>query len=314
MSKRTPQDRGNLITEQRLQASADLDSLETSQVLELINAQDATVPAAVKRAIPAITKLVEAAAASLSTSGGGGGRLIYAGAGTSGRLGVLDASECPPTFYCDPRDVVGIIAGGDSALRRSVEHAEDDPAGIEPEFERLKVNERDTFVAIAAGGTTPYCWGAIERAKKRGCVTGLICCVKVADLSDELPKHALDHAVELIVGPEVVTGSTRMKAGTATKLALNMLTTATMVRLGKVWGNLMIDLRVSNDKLIDRALRIITKQTNLDRFAAAALLHQAEGSVKRALVMARLHCDCAEADEKLRQSDGKLRPLLGPPR
>jgi len=307
---RNPSNRGHLLTEQRLAASADLDALATRDVLTLINDQDTSVPTAVRRAIPAIERLVESATKSIAS----GGRLIYLGAGTSGRLGVLDASECPPTFHCDPRDVVGLIAGGDAALRRSAEGAEDDPAGIDAEFERLQVNDRDTVVAIAAGGTTPYCWGAIERAKSRGATTGFIMCIPFDALrAGGLQVSQPDVIVELLVGPEVVTGSTRMKAGTATKLALNMLTTATMVRLGKVWGNLMIDLRASNDKLVDRALRILTTQTSLDRAAAHELLRRAGGRVKHALVMAKLQCDADTADAKLHAAHGQLRPLIGAP-
>ena len=297
-------DRGHLLTEQRLAASANLDALSVEETLRLINDQDATVAAAVREAIPAIAALVERVVAAMRQ----GGRLIYLGAGTSGRLGVLDASECPPTFFCEPGQVVGIIAGGDTALRKSSEGAEDDPDGAHAELERLQVNERDVVVGIAAGGTTPYVLGALTFAKERGASTGMLCCARLRE------NKGIDHVIELCVGPEVLTGSTRLKAGTATKLALNMISTTTMVQLGKAWGNLMVDLRATNVKLRDRAIRILTSQTDLSRQAAAELLDRAAGRVKLALVMAKRNVDAGEAQRVLDANHGLLRPILGPPR
>ncbi|MCX5662410.1 MAG: N-acetylmuramic acid 6-phosphate etherase [Planctomycetota bacterium] len=303
-----PPDRGHLSTERRNDATRGLDTLDVRGALELLNDQDAAVPAAVRRAIPALTPLVEAVVAAFRA----GGRLIYLGAGTSGRLAVLDASECPPTFHTDPGMVVGLIAAGDKALRQSSEGAEDDPDGARAELERLEVGPRDVVVGIAAGGTTPYVWGALRIAKARGATTGLIVCVELAGVRED--RACLDHAVELLVGPEPLTGSTRMKAGTATKLALNMITTTAMVRVGKVWGNLMVDVRASNSKLVDRATRILMGQTDLSRADAAALLEKAGGKVKLALIMAHRGVDAAEAQKLLDATQGQLRPILGPPR
>lgn len=292
-------------TEARNPASMDLDTLNTTGVLGLINAEDARVQVAVREAVPALTGLVERVVWGFER----GGRLIYLGAGTSGRLGVLDASECPPTFCTDPEMVVGLIAGGDVALRKAVEGAEDDRAGAAGEFERLKLKAEDVVVGIAAGGTTPYVWGALAMARKAGCATGLVTCVRMADIKED---HALvDHAVELIVGPEVVTGSTRMKAGTATKLALNMITTGAMVRIGKTWGNLMVDLKASNVKLVDRACRIIQGQTGVERVAAEHLLKEAQGRVKVALVMGLRGVDAGAARGLLEGAGGRLAGVVG---
>ena len=307
-----PPTRGELATEQRLTASAALDTLATADVLRVINDQDATIAGVVRQAIPQLARLVDAVARALRD----GGRLIYLGAGTSGRLGVLDASECPPTFHSDPEQVVGVIAGGDAALRRAGEAAEDDePAGAAA-IADLDVSRRDVVLGIAAGGTTPYVWGALAEAAHRGATTAMLTCVplgRIARLRDR-PTPAPDHLIELPVGPEVITGSTRLKAGTATKLALNMITTTAFVALGKTWGNLMIDLRASNAKLRDRALRILTSQTDLPPDQARDCLDRAGGRVKLALVMARLDVDAAEAQRRLEAADGRLRAILGPPR
>ncbi len=325
----SPLDRSQLETEKRLASAAAIDALSVAQTLQLINTQDIEVPRAVRLALPALTKLIERIIAGMQQ----GGRLIYVGAGTSGRLGVLDASECPPTFFTDPHDVVGIIAGGDKALRKSAEGKEDDPAGSHLTLTKMKLTEHDTLVGIAAGGTTPFVWGAIEFARKQGAATGIITCVKLSTLRKpvtraplvpgnapvDLPPppedpYQVDHAIEIIVGPEVVTGSTRMKAGTATKLALNMITTTTMVQLGKTWGNLMVDVRATNVKLKDRAERILMQQLALDRDAAAELLDAADGRVKLALVMHRKALDLDAAEALIEAHDGKLRPILGSPK
>ena len=304
-----PADRGHLATEQRLPASARLDDVSIDRVLSLINDEDATVAGAVRAAIEAIGALVRRAGIARAA----GGRLIYLGAGTSGRLGVLDASECPPTFFCRPDEVIGIIAGGDRALRRSVEGAEDDPDGAADELARLEVSAADLVVGIAAGGTTPYVLGALRIARERGAATGLICCAG-ADAARATGLVPAGHIVELNVGPEVLTGSTRMKAGTATKLTLNMISTATMVEAGKVWGNLMVDLRASNAKLRDRAARILARQCDLTRRDALAQLDRAGGRVKVALVMACCSVDADQACRLLDRHHQRLRPLLGPPR
>jgi len=319
-------DRGHLLTEQRLHTSAALDTLTATEVLTVINEQDATLPAVVKQAIPRIAKVIESVVKAMKK----GGRLIYLGAGTSGRLGVLDASECPPTFHSDPDQVVGIIAGGDTALRKSSEGREDEPDGARDEFERLSVGGGDVVIGIAAGGTTPYVLGGIRIAKQRGAATSLICCVTQDQLggtttgpAPALPPAtpellnslaAIDHLISLPVGAEVITGSTRMKAGTATKLVLNMISTTVMVQLGKVWGNLMIDLKATNAKLRDRAGRIIASQSDIPREEAMALLDKAGGRVKLALVMARRGVDAEEAQRMLDGHGQLLRPIIGDPR
>ncbi len=320
--------RGHLTTEQRLASAAAIDAMSVEQTLRLINTQDMNVAVAVRDAIRHLTPLIEHIVSGLRD----GGRLIYVGAGTSGRLGVLDASEVPPTFFADPGMVIGVIAGGDGALRKSSEGKEDVEADGAAEMTRLNISGGDTVVGIAAGGTTPFVWGALGESKRRGAATSLLCCVPVKTLMIrhrapvvkanqplDLPPPPrlpvdIDFPVELLVGPEVVTGSTRLKAGTATKLALNMITTTAMIQLGKVWGNLMVDLRASNAKLRDRALRIIASQTDLDRDEAAELLDQADGRVKLALVMARRKVDAARAQALLDEHGGKLRPILGSPR
>jgi N-acetylmuramic acid 6-phosphate etherase len=231
---------------------------------------------------------------------------VYAGAGTSGRLGVLDASECPPTFCSDPAQVVGIIAGGDGALRRSSEGREDEEAGISDEFARLDLGARDCFLGIAAGGTTPYVLGAIRLAKERGAVTGFLTCAPHAQ-----PAHC-DHRIVLETGAEILTGSTRLKAGTATKIALNAITTAMFVRLGKTHGNLMVDLAATNDKLVDRALRIYREFHPSDsRAAAHAMLVSAGGMLKVALVMRARGVSRDEALAILRACGGSLRAAVG---
>ena len=295
--------RASVLTEQRNEASRDLDKLSIDETLRLINDEDARVAVAVRAAIPALTPLIGVVVAAMKQ----GGRLIYFGAGTSGRLGVLDASECPPTFHTAPSMVVGIIAGGDGALRKSVEGAEDDPQGVRARWDELHIGVNDVVVGIAAGGTTPYVIGGLRLAKSHGAATGLIACAKAS-------ADAADHVIELLTGPEVVTGSTRMKAGTATKLALNMITTSAMVQLGKTWGNLMVDLRASNVKLIDRAVRIITSQCDVTREEAASLLRRADGSVKLALVMAKKNLDVTQAATLLDRHGGRLREILGGPR
>ncbi len=296
----TPPDRGSLLTEQRNPRSMDLDTLDVAGCVALINQEDAGVAEAVRRASPKIVAFIELAERGF----GAGGRLIYIGAGTSGRLGVLDASECPPTFQTDPWRVVGIIAGGDASLRTSSESKEDHTDGAHSELDALELNPNDTLLGIAAGGTTPYVLGAIERAKASGAATGLLCCTRV-----ERPAGC-DVLIVVESGPEVVTGSTRLKAGTATKLVLNTISTTLMVRTGRVHENLMVDLRATNDKLRDRALRITRELTGLDRDACAQLLERAAWSVKVAGVMHARAVSPDEASRLLANADGRLRAAM----
>jgi len=283
----------------------DLGSLDVESCLRRLNAEDHLVPAAVERAIPAIARFTEAAAARMApTRGAPGGRLIYLGCGTSGRLGVLDASECPPTFMVEPGVVIGLIAGGDAALRRSSEGAEDDPRGAFAELELLGVGARDTVLGLAAGGTTPWVRGGLEEAARRGALTGLLTCAKVE------PPAGVQHLIFIDTGPEPLTGSTRMKAGTATKLALNMISTTLMVQAGKVHENLMVDVRATNAKLRDRAARIVVELTGVSRGEAFELLERADGRVKTAVVMQALSVGAFEADRLLEQVGGRLADAL----
>ncbi len=290
-------------TETRNPRSAGIDGLPTEQMLRVINDEDATIAACVAAEIPHIARAVDAIAQRV----GKGGRLFYVGAGTSGRLGVLDASECPPTFSV-PRDLVqGIIAGGDGALRVSAEGAEDSPEQgardlIANGFDQSQ--GLDTLVGIAASGRTPYVLGALARARSLGCFTIGLSCVPGSPVA-----HAADIAITPATGAEVVTGSTRMKAGTATKLVLNMLSTALMVRLGHVYGNLMTNVAPTNAKLVDRAERIIAAATHVPQTQAAELLRHA-GSVKTAIVMQGLNLSKIEADRTLQQHGGVLRRAL----
>jgi N-acetylmuramic acid 6-phosphate etherase len=305
MTAPRPPDRSHIGSEKRNPRTMALDALSPREIVALLNSEDATVPAAVARAGPALTAFIEAAEPRLRA----GGRLIYIGAGTSGRLGVLDASECPPTFQTPPEMVVGLIAGGDAALRRSSEGREDEPDGAHAELERLGVHVRDVVLGIAAGGTTPYVLGALERAHALGALTGMLVCAVVAR------PPGVDHHLIIDTGPEPLTGSTRMKAGTATKLALNTISTALMVRLGKVYENLMVDLRASNDKLRDRAARIVAELTGLTRDRSFALLERAGGDVKTAVVMHRLALGREAAEARLASARGSLRAALeGPER
>lgn len=282
--------RAGIATEQRNPRSRRLHEATVAQCVSLINREDAAVISALKKAGPALTKFIEAVEPRFCDRDAPG-RLIYLGAGTSGRLGVLDASEAPPTFQVSPDRIIGIIAGGDSALRKSSEGKEDDPEGAREELARLKLTNKDTVVGIAAGGTTPYVLGALRIAKRTTprCLTAMISCSPIP-----VPPHC-DHLIVLNCGPEVLTGSTRMKAGTATKLALNTISTTLMVRSGRVYENLMVDLRASNAKLRDRAARIISTLTNLDRESSLSLLDAAEGHVKAAVVMHKANCDLQRA-------------------
>lgn len=297
-----PPDRSHLLTEQRNPRTMDLHRLSVAECVRVMQEEDQQVFAAMERARPALTSFIEAAEPGFRA----GGRLVYIGAGTSGRLGVLDASEAPPTFEVEPGRIVGIIAGGDSALRKSSEGKEDDPAGSAGELDRLALTSRDTVLGIAAGGTTPYVLGALSIAKDRHepPLTGMLSCSPIAK-----PPGA-DHLIVLETGPEVLTGSTRMKAGTATKLALNTISTTLMVRSGRVFQNLMVDVRASNDKLRDRAARIVATLTELDRPSALMLLESAGGQAKVAIVMHRRNVGREEAEGLLAAAGGRLAELL----
>ena len=294
-------DRSKLTTERRNAASRDIDRRSTLAIVDLINAEDRRVAPAVRRQRRKIAAAVEMVAAALA----GGGRLFYVGAGTSGRLGVLDASECPPTFGTRPRQVQGIIAGGRRALVRSVEGAEDRAADGAAAINRYRVGRRDVVVGIAACGLTPFVRAAIGRARRRGAGTVFLTCAPQVAREVEA-----DVTIVPVVGPEVVTGSTRMKAGTATKMVLNTLTTAAMIRAGKVYGNLMVDLRATNAKLRDRARRIVQTVTGLGPPAALRLLVRAGGEVKPAIVMHARDASLAEARRILKESGGILREAL----
>ncbi len=291
---------GGLTTEARNPASEALDQLSTVEMLSVIHAADREVADAVGAEIPHIAKAVDAIADRVR----GGGRLFYLGAGTSGRLGVLDASECPPTFGVSADVVQGIIAGGDTALRTSIEGAEDDASLGARDLHSAGFTVKDALVGIAASGRTPYVLGAIEYARKLGALTVGLSCVSGSALA-----AAAEIAISPVTGAEVLTGSTRMKAGTATKLVLNMLSTGVMACSGYVYGNLMVNVQTTNAKLIDRAGRIVSSITGLDREAAGRLLSEA-GSVKTAVVIFKLGVDCAEAEERLRAAGGNLREVL----
>jgi len=293
------------LTERRNPRTATIDTAPALEIVDLIGAEDAGVPASVAAARVEIAEAIELIEAAFRA----GGRLLYVGAGTSGRLGVLDAAECPPTFGTPPEMVVGIIAGGLPALVKSIEGAEDDVnAGI-GEMDARRVGPNDVVVGIAASGTTPYVRAALGRAQALGART------VVVSMSDPpgLLRDTCDVCVTVRVGPEVVTGSTRMKSGTATKLVLNMLTTGAMIRLGKTYGNLMVDLRAWNDKLIDRSQRILMETTGLGREESRAVLDAAGGSVKTAIVMARRGVARADAERLLDEHAGRLRSIVGDP-
>jgi len=299
-------DRGRLTTEKRNPRSRNIDRLSASGIVGLINREDQLVAPAVAKEKRRIAAAVELVVASFRA----GGRLFYVGAGTSGRLGVLDASECPPTYGVPRTMVQGIIAGGRRALVRSIEGAEDRAAAGAAAVEARRVGPRDTVMGIAACGLTPYVRGAVERARKLGARTVFFTC------SPEVARSIrADVVINPVVGPEVVTGSTRMKAGTATKLVLNTITTAAMIRIGKVHGNLMVDLRATNAKLRDRAERIVMTEAGLSRAAARRLLASAGGAAKTALAMQGLGCGRAEAEARLTAAGGSLRKATeGKPR
>ena len=291
-----------LLTEQTNLASACIDTLPTEQALRIINAEDQRVAAAVEREIPSIARAVDAIVAALEA----GGRLFYLGAGTSGRLGVLDASEIPPTFSASPDMVQGIMAGGEAALSRATETTEDDPAIGARDLSARGFTAKDVLVGIAASGRTPYVLGAVAEARRLGAVTVGICCTPHAELSG-----AVDFAIVPLVGPEIVAGSTRMKAGTAQKLVLNMLSTAAFIRLGYVYGNLMVNVQPKNEKLVDRARRIVARAAGVTTERAIELLAESGMSVRAAIVMGKAGIARDEAERRLVASRGRVRQALG---
>ena len=289
------------ITEQRNPRSAAIDLASPLEIVDLINAEDRTVADAVATQREAIASAIEIAERTLRA----GGRLFYVGAGTSGRLGVLDASECPPTFGTDPGMVQGIIAGGTAALTMALEGAEDKPENARADVAARDVDDGDFVIGIAASGTTTYVQAALAEAKQRGAATGIIAC---SPPTEDL-RGIVDVAIVPITGPEVVMGSTRMKAGTATKLVLNTITTGVMIRMGKTFGNLMVDLRATNKKLKDRSERILMEVCGIEREAARELIDRAKGRVKVAIVMQKLRLSREEAERALAEHDGVIRKV-----
>lgn len=290
-----------LLTEQRNPASTHIDSVPTGQILRIMNEEDRKVADAVAAEIPQIAAAVDAIVSAIHS----GGRLFYIGAGTSGRLGVLDAAECPPTFNIPSSLVQGIIAGGEQALRRSVEASEDDAGSGARDLLKHGFAGSDVLAGIAASGRTPYVLGAVRAARSCGAVTIGISCTP-----DSLLAGSVDIAITPLTGPEVVTGSTRLKAGTATKLVLNMLTTAAMIRLGHVYSNLMVNVQPMNEKLIDRARRIVASATGLDYTKAAEIFEQSGRSVKTAILMARKNVGKTEAEQILEEVAGRISDAL----
>ena len=291
----------NLTTEQSNPTTSEIDALSTLEIIRLMNSEDTKIAAAVELESVAIATAVDAIADRLSK----GGRLLYIGAGTSGRLGVLDASECPPTFNTPPELVVGIIAGGHKALTSAIEGAEDNEQAAIADLTQHQLTHRDVLVGIASSGRTPYVMSGLRHAKELGAYAVGITCNRESEL-----ESVADVVIAPVVGPEVISGSTRLKAGTATKMVLNMLTTATMVLLGKTYGNWMVDLRASNVKLKARSIRIVSSIAKVDEHQAAELLEKCHGEVKTAIVSALRSLDYVESRSLLENSAGKLRVAL----
>ena len=293
--------RETLKTEQQNKNSFSIDRLTIGEVLTTINDEDQKVSNAVKKALPEIEKVVHYAKSALVS----GGRVFYIGAGTSGRLGVLDASECPPTYSVPSNWFIGIIAGGDKALRESIEGAEDQSDSSIEDLKKYKITDKDLVIGISCSGAAKYVISSLDYARNKGCRTAYL-------ITNPIPFLQTDVDVMIIVdtGPEVITGSTRMKAGTATKMVLNMISTATMVSMGKVYGNLMVDLMAVNKKLVDRGTRIIQQVTGLDYDSSKNALMNANKSVKTAIVMIKKNCDLDEATEKINAAGGLLNRLI----
>ena len=293
--------RETLKTEQENENTVAIDQFSILEILKTINDEDQTISSAVRESLPEIEKVVHYAKTALV----GGGRVFYIGAGTSGRLGVLDASECPPTYSAPSDWFIGIIAGGDKALRNSIEGAEDKPdSGIE-DLRKFDITVNDLVIGISCSGAAKYVISALDYAKGEGSKTAYLITNPVPFLTTDV-----DVVISVDTGPEIITGSTRMKAGTATKMVLNMISTATMVSMGKVYGNLMVDLMAVNEKLVDRGTRIIQKITGLDYDSSEEALIRANKSVKTAIVMINKNCELNDAEEKLRHVGGSLRKII----
>lgn len=294
-------DLSNLVTESRNHHSEHIDTLSTLEMLKVINNEDKKVPFAVEATLPHIARLVDKVVTAFSQ----GGRLIYCGAGTSGRLGILDASECPPTYGIPHDMVIGLIAGGHKAILQAVENAEDNVQFGAEDLRQLNFNAKDVLVGIAASGRTPYVIGALEYARSLGAVTGAISCNPDSPIAQRA-----DIAITPIVGPEVVTGSSRMKAGTAQKLVLNMITTGAMIKMGKVFGNLMVDVEATNAKLIERQIRIVMQATECERATAEQALAQCQRHCKTGILMILAGVDAQQATQLLAQNKGFIRQAL----
>lgn len=290
-----------LATETANERTGDLDTMSVAELLAVMNAEDRTVPDAVGAALADVEHAVDL----IVTARTHAGRLIYLGAGTSGRLGVLDSVECPPTFGTDPGEVLGLIAGGDRAFLKAVEGAEDDLELAEADLRGVGLTARDVVVGLAASGRTPYVIGGLDYARGIGAATVSVAC----NVGSQISAHA-DVAIEVDTGPEVLTGSTRLKAGTAEKLVCNMLSTASMIRTGKAFHNLMVDVRPTNAKLVDRARRIVSAATGADPASAAAAIDRAGGHAKTAVVMLLAGVDCLDAADRLECSGGNVRTAV----
>ena len=301
MAENLLQTLSTLITEQRNPNSMNVDSLSALEIVQLMNDEDKQVPLAIEKCLPQIAQAVERIVAAFQK----GGRLVYIGAGTSGRLGVLDASECPPTFGVSPEMVKGIIAGGERALRHPIEGAEDSKAQAVVDLQTIQFSSKDVLVGIAASGRTPYVIGALEYAKSLGSVT-----VSIASNPNSAMANIVDIAIDTVVGPEVLTGSSRLKSGTAQKLVLNMLTTASMILMGKCYQNLMVDVQASNEKLKARAIHIVMQATDCDKALAEETLKQADQNAKLAIMMILSGLDRAQAEALLEKHQGKLQLAL----
>ena len=301
MAENLLQTLSTLITEQRNLNSMHVDSLSALEIVQLMNKEDKQVPLAIEKCLPQIAQAVECIVAAFQQ----GGRLVYIGAGTSGRLGVLDASECPPTFGVSPEMVKGIIAGGERALRHPIEGAEDSKAQAVVDLQTIHFSSKDVLVGIAASGRTPYVIGALEYAKSLGSVT-----VSIASNPNSAMANIVDIAIDTVVGPEVLTGSSRLKSGTAQKLVLNMLTTASMILMGKCYQNLMVDVQASNEKLKARAIHIVMQATDCDKALAEETLKQADQNAKLAIMMILSGLDRAQAEALLEKHQGKLQLAL----
>ena len=301
MAENLLQTLSTLITEQRNPNSMHVDSLSALEIVQLMNEEDKQVPLAIEKCLPQIAQAVECIVAAFQQ----GGRLVYIGAGTSGRLGVLDASECPPTFGVSPEIVKGIIAGGERALRHPIEGAEDSKTQAVVDLQTIQFSSKDVLVGIAASGRTPYVIGALEYAKSLGSVT-----VSIASNPNSAMANIVDIAIDTVVGPEVLTGSSRLKSGTAQKLVLNMLTTASMILMGKCYQNLMVDVQASNEKLKARAIRIVMQATDCDKALAEETLKQADQNAKLAIMMILSRLDRAQAEALLEKHQGKLQLAL----